>query len=122
MKKIIFAILFLVGALGTHAQYYEILTIEEIKHNGWKWSSYCVEDDNLLGLIIYGTGCPDQIWTLKDGKGNVLVYEENVDSLIIYNLHEVRYFEFFYDGCDGTVSIEYYEIYFSLFMKNPLIE
>lgn len=118
MKKFILAILFLIGALGAHAQYYELLTIEEIT----EWSPYCVEDDNFLGLIIYGTGCSDQIWILKDCDGNILVYEENVDSLTIYNQHKSQVFDFFYYGCDGSLTIEYYQISFSMFEPNPFDE
>ena len=122
MKKFIFAILFSIGVLCVNAQYYEILTIEQIENNIPNVSLYCAEDDNLLGLIIYGTGCSDQVWMLKDGKGNVLVYEENVDSLIIYNLHEGQYLNFFYEGCNGTITIRNYEIIFNQFVPNPFSE
>ena len=123
MKKFIFATLFLIGIFGAHAQYYEILTIEQIENNIPNVSLYCAEDDNFLGVIIYGTGCPDQIWTLKDGTGNVLIYEENVDSLIIYNTqHEWQFFEFFYEGCNGTITIRHYIIIFEQFAPNPFSE
>ena len=120
MKKLIFVIMLSISFLRVNAQFYEQLYIEEMVY-GFS-SVYCADDENLLGIIIYGTGCPDQIWTLKDEFGNVLIHEENADSIAIQNPHEAQYFDFFYEGCDNNIMISYYAILFRTLATNPFNE
>ena len=119
MKKFFLAILLSIVLLNVNAQFYETLYVEEMVGLG---STYCADDENLLGIIIYGTGCPDQTWTLKDGFGNIVIHEENVDSIVVYNPHEYKDFNFFYEGCNNNIVISYYGIEFITFGSNPFNE
>ena len=120
MKKIIFSILFSMAFLNVNAQFYETLYIEEMLENMSGVNAYCAEDDDFLGVIIYGTNCPNQTWRLEDFSGNLIIYEENTDSIIINNPHENKVFWFYYEGCDNTISD--YVIGFSKFVANPFNE
>lgn len=118
MKKKLFTILFSFVFLSLNAQYYETLYVEELINGNSV--GYCCANDEFLGVIIYGTDCPNQTWSLENLLGGPGIYEENVDSIIISNSHEVQWYDLYYVGCDIHV---YYSLYFALLPpENPFIE
>ena len=101
MKKFVFTALLCVSFITIYAQHYETLYVDSL--NSGEWNVYCADDDDLLGIIIYGTDCPGQTWTVLDYLGQPVINEENLDSIVISNLHERIYYTFYYHGCDYEV-------------------
>ena len=87
MKKLVFLTLFALCSLFVKAQHYEILYMEDLMFNGIYATYFCAQDNENLGVIIYGFNCPDNTWLVQDISGTIL---EDViaDSVIIYNTHE----------------------------------
>lgn len=121
MKKFVFVILFVTSFLSVYAQYYEEVNIDGVEYGSSL--TFCCEDNNLLGVVIHGTDCSDQTWTLRDGSTlDVLVDGENLDSLIVSNPHEYKYFILDYYGCDNDIEVQCNIFFISSTSYNPFDE
>jgi len=81
MKKFLFVILLAFGSLCGYTQSYEVIHIEDVSNS---FVSYCSNDENLLGVIIYGMNCPNQNWTVYDFTHDIYIIQDVcADSIII---------------------------------------
>ena len=124
MKKIALLLFVTLFSLLGNAQQFEILYVQELYQGGF--SSFCAEDDDLLGVIVYGVeDCNDDVWWVRDNSGFIL---DGVvaDSIVINNPHEIKQFYISMTGCYdeyGDPNFELsYTIGFSGFASNPFSE
>jgi hypothetical protein len=119
MKKILFVVLFILTSLIGYSQHYEHINVVDLLFDPTSSTNrdFCTEDENLLGVIIVGTDCPDQNWMI-----NPLPYIiETTDSLIIMNPHETCNILIGIVACEGFVDLAINIRFYSV-PENPFIE